>query len=188
MEEGAEQARAVLTDSIGLATGAVKLAQNVKEFVINVLVADALLIAGLEVEPFAPLTERVLADAIAKKIEQEYGLKVGDLLDAESVKRNLRSEALRVVGDRLGVGGSVRDIADALKARVREELKNAARNGDVDVLEAIGVGQRAIDDAERAAKADYASQQARNFSAAAEKNRERQARYRAAHRRKWVLK
>jgi hypothetical protein len=185
MANGADELRSLLADAIGAATGAVQLAQSVKDWAITLCINDVLYISGLEIETNAPLTARVLADALQRRIWQDYGLDVGDLLDAESVRRATKKEALRIVGDRLGVRGGAADIAQAIKTEVREQLRAAAAGGDAELLAAMKVGQRAIDDAARAA-VPKDSGSIKNTSEKAKKNRERQEKYRASHKRVWV--
>lgn len=190
MSEPLNEARQYLVGLIEVGTKAVKLTQEAKNFVIDRIINHELIERGLldESERFNPVTPRAIADALSRKIFADYEIDVGDLLDAESVKRALKREALRVVGDRLGVSGGAKSIAGALRSRVRLELINAARSGETEILEAIAVGQRSIDDAQRSAEVNTESQSIRNFTQAGEKNRERQARYRASHQRVWVQK
>lgn len=190
MSENIDLARDVLVTAIDAARGVVQLPRKAKDFVIERLIADELIARDLmdESQRLSPLTPRALADALNRKIFADYGIDVGDLLDAESVKRALKKEALRIVADRLGVDGGKKAMAQALRSRVRDELIKAARSGDTEILEAIYVGARAVEDAERSSKPDLESQAISNFSEAGEKNRERQARYRANHKRVWVAK
>ena len=188
MGQLADDARALLAEAIGVGTGAVKLARETKEAVINLFVVDALITYGLELERGDALTAEALALAVNRKIFAEYGIDVGNLLDADSVRSALKKEALRAVGERLGVEGGSRDIAAAFKSSVRNTLLEAVASGDAEVLSAISVGQRAIEDAVRNSEPNLESQQVKNTSEAGEKNRERQARYRAAHKRVWVAK
>lgn len=187
MAEYSEEARQFLTDSINASAGVVKLAQDGKDYVIELLVTEALIAKGWDLERGQLLTERALADALNKKIFADYGIDVGDLLDRESVRRATRTEALRVIGERLGVQGSASDVARAMRSAVQAELRAAARAGDSEIFSAINLGQRAIDDAVRSAKVgDY--KEVTNTTSEGEKNRNRQATYRANHKRIWVTK
>ena len=184
----ADDAKQALAEAIGSAADVVRLSRDMRGKLANLLLVEQLNLAGLDIESGQQLTPRAIADALNRKFFNEYGIDVGDLLDSESVKRATKKEALRVVGERLGVQGGVADIARVLKARVYADLVAAARAGDDEILQAIGVSERAIAEAERAAQSNIERQQIRDGSEAGQKNRDRQARYRANHKRVWVLK
>lgn len=183
----ADDARQALAEFVGSAADIVRLSRDLRGRVANLLIVDQLQAAGLEIEPGVQLTPRVIADAVRAKVLNDYGLDCGDLLDQDSVKKSMRREALRVVGDQLGVQGTQREIAQALKAAVVQQLRDAAASGDAEFLAAMAVGENKIAEALRASKAED-SQSIKNFSEAAEKNRERQARYRANHKRVWIAR
>ena len=183
----ADQARQALAEFVGSAADVVRMTRDIRERLANLLIIDQLQEAGLDIEQGTPLTARVLADALRKKILDEHGIDCGDLLDQDSVKRSLRREALRVVGEQLGVTGSQVEIAQALRSAVVQLLRDAAAAGDEELLEAMAVGENKIAEALRAAEADDAKE-IKDFSEAGEKNRARQERYRASHQRVWIAR
>ncbi len=181
----ADEAKQALAEFIGATADIVRLSSEFRADLANSLVLEVLQRQGLDVQS---LSARGLADAMRAKIQEEYDIDVGDLLDRDSVKSNLRKEALRIVGERLGVGGTQSEIAEALRSRVYDQLITAVEGGDPELLDAVGVGASRIAELQRAAEAEPWPTPIRNFTEKGEKNRERQARYRASHKRVWVAR
>jgi hypothetical protein len=184
----ADEAKQYIAEIVGAAADVVRLGRSARNYIADLLIIDQLNAAGLEIEPGTALTPEVIAEAMRAKIEAEYGIDVGNILDADSVKRSLRTEALRLVAERLGVEPTQAGIAREMRSQVSTMLRDAVANGDADVLQAVGLGESRIEEALRAASADEWPTPISNFSEKAEKSRERQARYRASHKRVWVEK
>lgn len=183
-----EIATQLVAEAVGAATDVLRFGQDLKQEVMNLVAVEVLQEAGLEIEQGSPLTARVIADALSAKIESDYGITTGDLLDADSVRSTLRREAVRMAGDALGVGGTQAEIAAALRSAVVAQVREAAASQEPDFLAAVAVGASRAAELARAAEANEWPTPISNNSAAGERNRSKQAIYRSRHKRVWIPK
>lgn len=183
-----DQASQLVAELLGVATDTIRFTRDAKNEVMNLLAVEVMNVAGLEIEAGSSLSAQSISDAIRAKILNLYGFDSGDLLDPESVKATMRREALRQVGESLGVGGTQSEIVSSLRGAVRSQVRAAVDSGDGDFLAAVAVGQSRIDDLARALNKNEWPTPITNETARGQKNRDKQARYRATHKRVWVQK
>lgn len=147
------------------------------------------------------LTREMLGTALGTKMAKELGLDepLGDVLNAENVKRQLIKYACKLVIDQLNnelglevkADPSPRGICNALIAiarkKIDEEIQELAGpilkavNLNVDLMRALAADARLVVEGLR-------RHQIKDFSTKGEGNRRRQARYRMRHKKIWVEK
>lgn len=114
------------------------------------------------------------------------GVVFENVFDKEAVRRDLKQMAVSYAADQFGFDGSV--DPDVLRQKIIDEVTRevladiqAEQGKYLDAAKGLAEVQRLID---RPEPFDWKSP--RVFTTKAEKNRDRQAAYRAAHSRKWV--
>lgn len=142
---------------------------------------------GIPLDLDGEVSQQTITQAINVAVMPD-GVTFENLFDKLAVKRDVKRMALAYAAESFGFEGS--SDPDVLKKKIIEDVMRevrqdiAAGQGEyVDAAKGLALVQRVIDKPE-----PFDWQKVRNFSNKAEKNRERQERWRASNKRKWVEK
>ena len=162
----------------------------------DAVIKDAFAEMGLDIDPSDGINAQTLTAAINNGPLAGSGVELTNIFDRESIKRDLKRLALVHAAQSMGLkltSLTTESVQEALKAHaaeiVREEI---AMGGDLlDAAPDLVAIVKMIDAARKGYKneaGETVSEKPLLMSEAAINNRERQAKYRANHRRVWVAK
>lgn len=162
----------------------------------DAVIKDAFAEMGLDIDPSDGINAQTLTAAINNGPLAGSGVELTNIFDRESIKRDLKRLALVHAAQSMGLkltSLTTESVQEALKAHaaeiVREEI---AMGGDLlDAAPDLVAIVKMIDAARKGYKneaGETVSEKPLLMSDAAINNRERQAKYRANHRRVWVAK
>ena len=151
---------------------------------------------GLDIDPSNGINARTVTDAINAGPLDGTGVELSNIFDRDAIKRDLQKLALIQAAQSFGI---------ELKSLETEAVKEAIRNYVAEIVrEEIAMGGDLLDAAPDliaivkmidAARKGYKNEAGETLekkpllmSAAAVNNRERQAKYRANHKRRWIAK
>lgn len=183
MSELSNFVREVLSvlDIIGLAKDGAT--QYVEKEIGAVAAQQALNAMGINLNISDGTTKKDISEAIDRDLLGSIGFT--NIFDADAVRADARRVALNSASDAFGyerglsVDGLKRAIVSELAAEIRGQIN--AKSGEY--FEAAPDSGLATSIINREKKD---SREIKNFSRSGEKNRERQARYRASHKRVWI--
>lgn len=138
---------------------------------------------GLPLDLSKPLTGYTLTQAINDGVLQGTGLRFTNLLDGDSIKRDMRRIALEQVGETMGLRntGTVKDLVAGMRGYAVKKILQ-----DKDALAALGIPANPAMLAVLARYGQPSPNEPTDFTAEGQSNRDRQAKYRASHTRHWV--
>lgn len=162
----------------------------------DAVIKDAFAEMGLDIDPSDGINAQTLTAAINNGPLAGSGVELTNIFDREAIKRDLKRLALVHAAQSMGLkltSLTTESVQEALKAHaaeiVREEI---AMGGDlIDAAPDLVAIVKMIDAARKGYKneaGETVSEKPLLMSDAAINNRERQAKYRANHRRVWVAK
>lgn len=162
----------------------------------DAVIKDAFAEMGLDIDPSDGINAQTLTAAINNGPLAGSGVELTNIFDREAIKRDLKRLALMHAAQSMGLkltSLTTESVQEALKAHaaeiVREEI---AMGGDlIDAAPDLVAIVKMIDAARKGYKneaGETVSEKPLLMSDAAINNRERQAKYRANHRRVWVAK
>lgn len=162
----------------------------------DAVIKDAFAEMGLDIDPRDGINAQTLTAAINNGPLAGTGVELTNIFDRDAIKRDLKRLALVHAAQSMGLkltSLSTEAVQEALKAHaaeiVREEI---AMGGDLlDAAPDLVAIVKMIDAARKGYKNEMGEQVSKKpllMSDAAINNRERQAKYRANHRRVWVAK
>lgn len=140
---------------------------------------------GLNLDLSKPLTGYTLTDAINSGVLDGTGLHFTNLLDGDSIKRDMRRIALEQVGGTMGLKntGTVKDLVAGMRGYAVDKILQ-----DKSALAALGIPANPAMLAIIARYGEPSPNEPTDFTPAGESNRDRQAKYRASHSRHWVAR
>lgn len=138
---------------------------------------------GVPIDPSAPLNKYTLTQAINAGVLDGTGLHFTNLFDGDSIKRDMRRIALEQLGGSLGLKntGTVKDLVGGMRGYAIEKIMN-----DKEALAALGIKPSPSIMAVLARYGEPSPNDPIDFTKEGESNRERQAKYRGSHSRRWV--
>lgn len=138
---------------------------------------------GINIDLSQPLNAYTLTEAINTGVLAGTGLRFTNLLDGDSIKRDMRRIALEQVGESIGLKGTgtPKDLVAGMRSYAIGEII-----GDIDGLARLGISpnKQMLDIVARFGTPQ--SNDPVDFSEEGISNRQRQAEYAASHSRKWV--
>lgn len=157
-------------------------------------IKDAFARLGLDIDPAEGINAQTITRAINNGPLGGSGVELTNLFSREAVKRDLQRLALVHAAQNFGVELTSLDtesVKEALKSYVAEIVREEIANGGdlVDAAPDLIAIVKMIDAARKGYKDEAGNQLDKKpllMSEAAINNRERQAKYRASHSRKWV--
>jgi hypothetical protein len=170
--------------------GVERLVLNVREDIEDQIGATAARIALAAMGIFLPEDENINQETITKAINQAIGgdIEFTNLFDKDAVRADVRRMAIKYAETAYGYDGGKgisglkeKIIADAV-AQVRSEIE-AGAGEYIDAASDLVAAQEILDYVQR-----EGWNEPKDFSAGGISNRERQAKYRANHKRVWVAR
>ena len=149
-------------------------------------VEAGLRVIGLELDDDGQINAKTITDAINRAYLNERGIEFTNLFDKAAVIADCRRIAIEKASEAFGFSGGlgINGLVDAVRLELMGDARSqiAALGGD------MVEGARPLATTLALLSAEYRTdwQQPRTFTAKAESNRARQAKYRALHQRKWV--
>ena len=138
---------------------------------------------GLELD-IENITSNSLGRAVGRVLASSTGIDSVDVFDADELRAALIKQGTKKIIEQLGGSGSGLDALEGLLEReIRKNIAEAARGANSDVLAAANVSNGRIAYFARAARSEQRRLKQDDKSVS---NRQRQAKYRASHRKVWV--
>ena len=157
-------------------------------------IKEAFLKMGLDIDPENGINEQTITAAINAGPLGGSGVELTNIFDREAIKRDLRRLALVHAAQQFGIelhSLETEAVKDAIREYVAELVREEIANGGdlVDAAPDLVAIVKMIDAARKGYKneaGETIEEKPLLMSEAAINNRERQARYRASHKRRWV--
>jgi hypothetical protein len=137
---------------------------------------------GINIDLDEPLNAYTLTKAINTGVLAGTGIEFTNLLDGESIKRDMRRIAVNHMGESIGIKGAAttHDLVQGMKSYAVQKILT-----DKNALAALGIPANPAMLAIIARFGQPNSNDPIDLSEAGQSNRDRQAKYRASHSRHW---
>ena len=175
--------RETLVDAVALALRGANGYGDLKDLAYEGWSKIAFLVAGsaMGLELNGATDTDSLGYAIGRKIEDETGIKLGNVFDGESLKTKLERAGIQAIYQAAGIDGvaSREGLAEAFKTEVRKKINERVAGADIAGLFEPSATAVSMYQAILKRRTEKTLLQ----TPKAAKNRERQARYRQGHKR-----